>query len=1070
MTTVPFDNAPCGWNEALPLGNGHFGGMVYYEDARLTIALNHYEVYYRKLHRYSRKYKESEAPNYGRQYGRTFEQLKQRTQDLYRDPAKEPVYLYGDALSAHSMHRAYGKAPGGVSHYPTGEIHLHPSAELDRPDDCILQLDVRQAAVRFRIEKEGKRLEARTFMAETGDYAVTKISQTQSGLLSAITLSVPARRYADMEVVYERLNAATFCYIGSFYPDGEDKAQYAPFSFIVMTRLIGAEGDFEFPASEGASIRLREAGTHVTMLTTVVTEAQSDELLAEATRRLDRAESRIGDLEAGHLAYWRQFWARSAVSLPDKLLEDLWHIHLYAIACSNGRGGTMPEQACGLNGLWDIKQPTKWGSMWYWDVNIQAAFWPLYTANRLDLAQAFNDGLLSYVGEAERMARQFHGLDGVAGDYPHALYLSIWPWCAQLVWDYYRYSMDTDFLREKAYPLLRRIAIFFEGYAQYDAERDAYVVFPDISPEQGPLTRNSTCTLASVKYMLFKAAEAGELLGAAEEERVGWRHLAERLVPYPHADAPLYGDTLLDSEWAPAGMHLRHPSLLMPIYPIGEIDRHSEETVRKRAENTLRYAEENTEFGMFQFGWLSCAASRLGKGDAALRLLYEQGIDLSMRPNGLFAEETERWINYCNITNEPLYHPCMMEASGGLVAAVNEMLLQSYDGAIDVFPAVPKGERERERAAGRYDHLAEERLREYEKWNDCAFRGLLAVGGFEVSARLRDGRTAWIGIRSLSGGKAVVRRPFGEASRIVVARLAGSCRTETEHALGADGCLRFDTERGGDYEIYPLTDAPPPDRREMLGGAGRGVSLEIHPEVHPEVHPEIHPEGIREACPKHSTEARRAPRVHEAHTHRRVFLGKDRDTHHYRMLDHFTFDYYAGNRRESRVAVYRLDFGVAPELLSKDYADALPRQLHAEGVPGQTFRKISPDCVFSPRAGIGWTGGAGIEAADRGRPDLLRRDFVGGTEEAVFVVELPKGRYDLLIVSGDAAAPSCTVMEMPGALPWRTEHAFRAGEFSTDILPLTQRQDGLVTLRFRPDAGLPWRLNLLVINKNYTYL
>ncbi|WP_254636292.1 hypothetical protein, partial [Lysinibacillus sp. GbtcB16] len=72
-------------------------------------------------------------------------------------------------------------------------------------------------------------------------------------------------------------------------------------------------------------------------------------------------------------------------------------------------------------------------------------------------------------------------------------------------------------------------------------------------------------------------------------------------------------------------MHLRHPSLLMPIYPIGEINQYSEASLRERAENTLRYAENHTEYGVFQFGWLSCAASRLGQGNMALRLLYEQG-------------------------------------------------------------------------------------------------------------------------------------------------------------------------------------------------------------------------------------------------------------------------------------------------------------------------------------------------------------------------------------------------------------------------------------------------------------
>ncbi|WP_231571005.1 glycosyl hydrolase family 95 catalytic domain-containing protein [Gordoniibacillus kamchatkensis] len=1009
MTTVTFDNAPSGWNEAFPLGNGHFGGMIYYEERRLTIALNHYEVYYRKLHRYSKKYMHGEEPDYSVQYGRTFEQLKQRAEEMYRDPGEGPLFLYGDALSANSMYRKYGKPHGGTSHYPTGEIHLHPSLELDEPDSYSLQLDVKKAAVQLRIEKEGKKLDASTIVAQDSDVVVTEIRQTSGSLLHSIALSIPARRYVDMNVTYRQHDESTFYYVGSFYPDGEDKERYRPFSFIVMLRLVGAKGNAEC-SSDCALIQLRDAGERVTVLTTVVTEEQADDLLHAALHRLNKSVTRVADMTANHLDHWRSFWRRSSVTLPDKLLEDLWHINLYAIACCSGKGGTMREQACGLNGLWDIKQPTKWGSMWYWDVNIQAAFWPLYTANHLEVAEAFNDGLLSYADNAGKMAKQFYGLDGVAGDYPHALYFSIWPWCAQFLWDYYRYSMDADFLREKAYPLFQRIARFFEGYLQYDAGKGQYDVFPDISPEQGPLTRNSTCTLASVKYLLRIAAEANERLGEAAEDRRKWQEIAERLAPYPEAASARYGEVLLDSEWAPADLHLRHPSLLMPIYPVGEIDRHSEAPLRQRAENTLRYAEENTEFGMFQFGWLSCAASRLGKGDAALRLLYEQGIDLSLRCNGLFAEETERWMNYCNITNEPLYHPHMMEASGEIVAAVNEMLLQSYGGVIEVFPAVPKGETERERTVGLYDHLAGEKARAYGKWSNCAFRGLLAVGGFEVSAKMQDGRTAWIGIRSLAGGEVVLRNPFAAEVDAAVVRLDGALRTAVEH-VRRDGCLCFDTVRGGEYIVYSRADAMPPEWLPTGADAKEGAASGT--------------------C---------GPRVHEAHTRRRVFLGKDRDTDHFRLLDHFTFDYYAGNSRESRLAAYRLDFGVKPELLVKDYNLALPRQIHVEGVLGQAFRKISPESVFTPFGGIGWDSADKITAMDRGGPDLLRRDFVGGTDDAAFIVELPKGRYDLLIVSGDSAAPSCTMLEIPGQPLWKTEKALKAGEYATDIIPLTRRK------------------------------
>ncbi|ACT02284.1 glycosyl hydrolase family 95 catalytic domain-containing protein [Paenibacillus sp. JDR-2] len=1038
MTTVTYDNTPSSWNEALPLGNGHFGGMVYYEDEMMTMALNHYEVYYRKLHRYSTAFQQGEGQHFRLQYGRTFDELRKHAQEMYRNPAEEPFFLYGDALSASSMYRKYGKPPRGSSHYPTGEIKLYPSAELKDPDHYELQLDVIKAEVRLRIEKEDKKLEVATITAEDGDFIVTDIRQTDGTLVSAIELTLPLRRYADIEASYHSHDDTTFYYIGSFYPDGEDKERHRPFSFVVMTKLLGAKGT-AVNSTGVIRIRLDDAENNLTLLTTVVTEAQADDPLQTAFERLRQYVPGLSAARERHQSYWQNFWRRSSVTLPDKLLEDLYRINLYALSCSSGRGGTMPEQACGLNGLWDIKQPTKWGSMWYWDVNIQAAFWPLYTSNHLELASLFNEGLLSYAGSAERMAKQFYGLDGIAGDYPHALYYSIWPWCAQFLWDYYRYSMDETFLREKAYPPIRKIAKFFEGLLLFDAESGLYNVFPDISPEQGPLTRNSTCTLSSVNYLFRMAIEASELLGEPEEERSKWEDIAGKLAPYPEADSTRYGKIWLDSEWAPPDLALRHPSLLMPIYPIGEIDRNAELPLRQQAGNTLRYVEENTEFGMFQFGWLSCAASRLGKGDDALRLLYEQGIDLSLRCNGLFAEETERWMNYCNITNEPLYHPFMMEASGELVAAVNEMLLQSYDGVIEVFPAVPEGTLELERTNSMYNHQLEQRT--YGKWEACAFRGLLAVGSFEVSARRKEGRTEWVHIRSLAGAKVVLRNPFDVEENIQVVNLSGSALTMEEYSV-EQGDLVFNTVQNADYLVYV----------DLADGTLQSDW------------PLAHTGRIR------NNNAISSPRVHEAHTRRRVFLGKNRDTEHYRLLDHFTFDYYAGNSRISRLAAYRLDFGVNEELLVKNYTEALPRQIHTAGVLGQAFRKVTPDMIFTPYSGIGWERTDQLTAIDRGASDLLRRDFVGGAGEAVFRIELPKGRYDLLIVTGDEAAPSCTELEIPGQLKWRPEKPLKAGEYATEMIPMTQKKDGCASLRFRSREGLPWRINLLVINRNYSYL
>lgn len=1037
MHKVVYENAPSGWNEALPLGNGYFGGMVYFEDNTLTLAMNHYEVYYKKLSRYSQKARSSAGRDFSKQSGKTFEELKRLTEDRYRDPERESYFSYRESLGYSWNETRYGKPSGGSTHYPTGEIRLMPASKLADPERYTLQLDVEQASVGLRIANGADTLETRTIVTQGGDFFVTEIGQSDPSLLEAAHLTLPVRRYQSMTASYHQLDDTTFYYTGSFYPDGEDKEQFGPFTFLVMTKLVGAKGDAAIER-EGITIRFRDAGSRVVMLTTVVTEERTGELLATARADLDQAAADIGGLTARHREHWASFWSRSAVTLPDKMVEDLWYVNLYAIACSSGKGGRMFEQACGLNGLWDIKQPTKWGSMWYWDVNIQAAFWPLYTANHLEVAEAFHEALLTYTASAEKMAKQFYGLDGIAGDYPHVLYLSIWPWCAQFCWHYYQYSMDTDFLREKAYPLFRSIARFFEGYLQYDADKGHYSVFPDISPEQGPLTRNSTITLATVKYLLTFSIEASELLGEDETDRNRWAVLLEKLAPYPTGISGTYGDVILDSEWAPVDLHLRHPSLIMPIYPIGEIDKNSGEAWRRRAENTLRYAEEHTETGVFQFGWLSCAASRLGKGNTAIRLLYELGIDLSLRSNGLFAEETERWVNYCNITNEPLYYPHMMEASGEMVAAAGEMLLQSYDGVIHVFPAIPDGEPEPERSIGMKKEDASVKLRPYAKWDDCEFKGLLAVGAFEVSAVRREGRTVRVTLKSLAGREAVVRNPFGPDAAATVVRTDDGSSAAVDYRTEG-GRIAFATETGGEYVIVPQSASA-----EAALATGIAAS------------PALADSGVY-------------PRIHEAHTSRRVFLGKNRDTDHLRLLDHFTFDYYSGNYRESRTAVYRLDFGPALDR-AKAYVRALPKQFHMDGVLGQDFRRLTNETAFTRFRGLGWERTDGLIAAEREGPDELRCDFVGGSEEGTLLLELPKGRYDVLLVSGDAESPSWTEAEIDGQGVWKSERALKAGEFAADILPVAQRKDGYVRIRFRGRDGLQWRINALVVNKNYTYL
>lgn len=1032
MHSVGYYNAQSSWHEALPIGNGTFGAMTFFKNNTLTFVLNHYEVYYKKLHMYSKEYKEQleqgKLDLKNSFFGPTYPEMLKASRQKYRDALEQPFYHYSDVFT--DYHRIYGRQPVGESHYISGELSFRVARCLLSPDNYSLKLETEAARVCFDAEKAGRTLQINAIAARNKDCIIYDIKQSEQGLLESICFGIPERRLQQRDVEYSIQGESQIICRCSFYPDGENQDENEPFSFVVMTKIIGAKIK-EVVNSAHVEAILEEAGKNIRVITTIVTREQTPELLQAANLKMQEAETGIEKIYIEHRDYWGSFFSKSAVSIPDKLLEDLWYINLYVLACGSGAKGRMYQQAMGLNGLWDIMQPTVWGSMWYWDANIQASFQPFYTANHLELAEGFNDALLSYTRLAEMFAQQFYGLEGYAMDYPFSFYLSIWPWCAQYFWWYFQYSMDYAFLREKACPLFRNIIKFIEGYIQYDKDKNQYYFFPDISPEQGPVARNSVITLATVRFLFSIALEADEILGLNNLNEPRWREILNNLAPYPTVDSGCYGVILRDSENAPKNFRLRHPSLLMPIFPIGEYNAQSGPDLLEIAKNTLKFAEQEMETGLFQFGWLACSAARLGEGDWAIRLLYEKGLDLNLRPNGLMAEETDRWINHCNIMNNPLYYPPMMEASGNLVSSVNEMLLQSYDGVIRVFPAIPNGVCDPERLAGMENHRIEELVPHYTSWENCGFKGLLAQGAFEVSSLRKDGKTMEICIKSLAGIPAKVMSPFSDAKIICIQE---------------DDVASIEFSRMGDVLYFPT-----------IKNAEYKICEQDYEQAGTLAMPQE--EKLKGDC-----------RVHMAHTFRRIYLGKDKNTKFVKMLDNFTFDYYAGNSRESKASVYRLDFGTDENTLPKDYSKFLKRQTHVDAQLGQNFRRITTGSEFSRYTGVGWENCRGLGYKDTKEPDMFRRDFIYGYEPATFILELPAGLYEILLVSGDENDQTYTELEVDGRCVLSPENPLKKSEFMQEIFTVCTKDDEYTRFTFKSRKGCRWTVNLMIVNKRYRFL
>ncbi|NJD03679.1 MAG: sugar phosphorylase [Ruminiclostridium sp.] len=1029
MHKISYRNTFSKWDEALPLGNGHFGAMGYNDGNELVYAVNHYDVYYRRLGMYSDGFAEERKKIRPTDTSR-YELIQERTIKAHEDPEDPAHYNYNFTLLP-EMKEYYGYDRRGETQPFTGELHILFDKSVRGADEFESCLEIENAVHKYNAKTSMGGLGIYTIISQDIDIILTQVKQTGENKIPGIEITIPERRRLEIKTEYKAYNGNTVYFINSFHTSKEERENNKLFKYIFMVRLNNVKVQEVILQDGKLTVNITDAKADFNLLTCVVTEEETADLLETAVKRLDAAERNINEIVETHRKYWSKFWGKSGIRISDSILEKLWYVNLYSLECCSGRGARLYEQACGLNGLWDIKQPSQWGSMWYWDVNIQASFSPVFTSNHLELGSVFCEGLLSYVDLARKRAKEFFGMRGIATDFPHDLYNSIWPWSAQYLWWYYRYSGDAAFLKEKAYPLFEGILLFYEDFLKYDEEKDQYYIFPDVSPEQGPMTRNSTITLACLKFLLKVSISANILLNKSKEDRLRWENIYNKLPYYFLGESLEFGKTIKDSEWAGPTMDLGHPSLFMPVYPIGEISKRSGGDLVEIGENTIKYADSKLAIGTFGFGWTACAAARLGLGDEARRILYEKGIAYSLRINGLFAEETERWLQSCLTSCAPVYNPPLIEGGSETVAAINEMLLQSMDGIIEVFPALPKGGKPDSSLGVSKFGIPLNNTEATEAWKDCCFDNLLAEGAFEVSAYQQGVETSLVKIRSLAGNEAKLINPF--VGKDIKVKCGGK-------AVGfeiTENIIAFKTMKDAVYEIK----AAERDDINLSRSSNTGDGAE---------------------CPAHSEDK---PEIYVAQSNRRVFLGKNSDTEFLRELDKITFDYYQGESRTSRIAVYRFDFSLPKDQLEKDYRSILPKQIHACGKQGLDFIRVTKNMVFSTFRSYGWDDVTGLKYVDRKALDPFRRDFVSGTNERKFKIEVACGQYQIFFATGDSCEETYTAIDINGQQRWKPQGVIKAGRFEAVTLPVIQYKDGIMDIAVSTMSGFEWKINMMVINR-----
>lgn len=476
-------------------------------------------------------------------------------------------------------------------------------------------------------------------------------------------------------------------------------------------------------------------------------------------------------------AWWARFWEDvPELHLPDPEIEEIFLYDMYKFA-----GMTNPDGVpAGLQGPWieDYRLPP-WSADYHFNINAQMNYWPAYKGNRL----AHVKRLLEMIWECREVFRHdAKMLVGIDDGYllPHSVddrgtcmgrYWSgnVDPscagWIARMMFEYYLYSGDLEFLENIAFPfmkgtmrvyeklLVRENGVYFMPIG-VSAEWNANYVEP---PSWG---RNPSFQLACIHRLCEDLQKAGHLLNCPSEPF--WQDIREHLPQFAAGDD--YGRQMI-FVWEgqkPDCSH-RHFSHLAAIYPFETVDLFSDEW-HELIQYSIAYWTGKGSGGWagWSFPWAAIINTRYGCGDAAEMLLKVwkrfftnegRGTLHDCRFNGVSNPVFSAIAMSCGkapevgirkktrrsfAANPPEYEIMQIEAGMGAAAAVMEMLMHSRRGVVHVFPAVP------------------------EHWKTVSFKGMLSEGGFLISAEQKNSETEWIEVTATRDGKLHLANPWSD--------------------------------------------------------------------------------------------------------------------------------------------------------------------------------------------------------------------------------------------------------------------------------------------------------------------